>query len=149
MNAVASGIRRLEDQGRILEAKLREHDAFLDLLYGATAAASRTSDKKRLQALSNFVFHAALNNDIDDAIESVILDRVSNLTSAHFRILELFANHDDCEFGWKKHIPDYDSDSSKWDAVKDDVHENMRLIHHTGLTDLGTLVLTRIAEVDA
>ena len=139
---------RIIDIERRLDTKLSDNDEFLDVLYQATAVAGRTSDSAKLDALCNFVLYNAQNPNIDDALESMLLDRISNCSAAHFYILTCFATHDDCEFKWMKYVSNYEQNETKWNAVKEDVY-NMQLIDHVKPSDLGKLLIERIRRSDS
>ena len=145
MLAIAEGIRKLESQQRVLDSQLREHDAFLDILYSATAIASRTSNERKLLALQNFIFNAAVTPDIDEAIEFIALGKIADCSGAHLHLLQIRAQGGD----WTAKIADYETNKTKWDLVSRDL-SNMQLLgpyDENDLSDTAHLILQRIADV--
>lgn len=85
VNAVNDLIQLVED---LEEENLAANEQFLDAVANATAAATGTSQREKLDALRNAVLNAALSSDLDSDTQAIFLNNIRDLTPSHLRILE-------------------------------------------------------------
>jgi hypothetical protein len=92
MEAVAEGIRSLEEKQRCVVDDLKTNDGFIDTVMQASQAAVRTANEEKREALRNAVLNAALPNSPDEAKRQTFVNFVDELSTWHLRILSLFSN---------------------------------------------------------
>lgn len=128
MESVAHAIRHLQDESRVTEERLSQNEAFLDVLYGASALACRTANEAKLEALKNLVLYAALNHEIDGAVEHIVLRLASQCSELHIALLlalhsttldELATTRPYLDF-FALRISDFCADDARWKMVMED-----------------------------
>lgn len=92
MEAVAEGLRRLEQEKGIDIERLKDNDAFIDTVMQASQVALRNSQQEKLDALRNAVLNSATPQPIEESRQQMFLNLVDVLTAWHIRILKLLSN---------------------------------------------------------
>jgi hypothetical protein len=90
MNAVATGLRDLEEQGAIILAHLQDNEQFVSTLLQASQAAQRSHQEEKIEALRNAVLNSALPNPPEESLQQIFVGLVDSFTVWHLRILRLF-----------------------------------------------------------
>ncbi len=92
MEAIASGLRELEEKRRCIVDELSTNDAFIDTVMQASQVAAQTANQEKREALRNAVLNAAMPNPPDESKRQIFVNLVETLTPWHLRILVLFDN---------------------------------------------------------
>ncbi|MEI7685086.1 MAG: alpha/beta hydrolase [Planctomycetota bacterium] len=92
MEAVAQGLRDLEERQKCVIDDLASNDVFIDTVMAASQAAIRSSQQEKREALKNAVLNAALPSPPDELRQQMFVNLVETLTVWHLRILRLFAD---------------------------------------------------------
>lgn len=92
MEAVADGLRRLEQEKGIDIDKLGDNETFIDTVMQASQVAMRNSHQEKRDALRNAVLNSALPHSVDESRQQMFLNLVDVLTVWHIRILKLLSN---------------------------------------------------------
>lgn len=92
MEAVAQGLRELEEKQGCVIDELASNDVFIDTVMSASQAAIRTSQEEKRKALKNAVLNSALPNPPDESRRQMFVGLVESLTVWHLRILRFFSD---------------------------------------------------------
>jgi hypothetical protein len=69
---------------------LSENNEFIDIVMSASAAAVRTANDKKREALRNAVLNTAIGRSPEESLAQVFVSLVDQFTDWHLRILQLF-----------------------------------------------------------
>lgn len=69
---------------------LKDNEALITAILNATAAAARTHEEDKLEALRNAITNAALGMEADDHVQMMFIRFVDELQGLHLRMLALF-----------------------------------------------------------
>lgn len=92
MEAIAQGLRELEEKQKCVIDDLASNDVFIDTVMSASQAAIRNSQQEKREALKNSVLNAALPNPPDESRQQIFVGLVETLTVWHLRILRFFSD---------------------------------------------------------
>ena len=92
MEAVAEGLKRLEEQGHRSFEELASDESFVDAVLQASHIAMRNSSEEKQKALRSAILNSALPSAPDESRRQMFLSWVDDLTVWHLRILTLLAN---------------------------------------------------------
>lgn len=92
MEAIAHGLRKLEEKQKCVIDDLASNDVFIDTVMAASHAAIRNSQQEKREALKNAVLNAALPNPPDESRQQIFVELIDSLTVWHLRILRFFSN---------------------------------------------------------
>lgn len=92
MEAVAEGLRSLEQEHRIDFEQLKDNENFIDMVMQASQVAMRNSHQEKREALRNAVLNSALPYPVDETRQKMFLNLVDMFTFWHIRILKLLSN---------------------------------------------------------
>jgi hypothetical protein len=95
MDKVADGLRQLEAKAGVTIEQLQGNEAFVSTVAQASAAAIRTHQQEKIEALRNAVLNTALPSSLDDSLQQFFLGLVDTFTEWHLRILHLCNAPDD------------------------------------------------------
>jgi len=87
MVEVGEKLHELEEKGLDL-SKLQGNDQFITAVMQASAAAIRTHQQAKLDALKNAVVNIALGETADETLQHILLGFIDELTEMHFRVLK-------------------------------------------------------------
>lgn len=90
MSSMANGLRTLEENGRIVQARLAENEAFVDVFLGASRISVQTSNTAKREYLKNAVLNAAVDQEPDEALQQIYLDLLLSLTDWHLKALTYY-----------------------------------------------------------
>jgi len=150
MSAITEALQKLEDRKILTIDDVFNNEKFITILVEASSIAIRNHDKEKLEALKNVVIHTALDPDIDDAIQSIVLRTISNCSGAHLYLLKRKSEVSNNDIEYNELIPMYEQDKTKWDTVINDL-SNLSLIGaygSDGLSDLAHLIIDSISDTE-
>src|SRR5688572_6119346 len=88
MKVVAEGLLLLQEKVESFDpANLKNNEPFVTTVLEATAAAMRTHQKEKLEALRNVVLNAAMLNPAEEDLQLLFVHWISRLTTWHLHIL--------------------------------------------------------------
>jgi hypothetical protein len=146
--AIEKRIQILESNHLVKIEEVFERDDFLDAFMTASVIAVRTSNLNKIKALENFVCNVALYPNVDEAVDSICLSLLSDLSGAHLYVLSRIYVLNDDALPPQNVISGYYDDQEKWNLVKYDLG-NRGLIGpfgSAGLSDIAMLLVTRISS---
>jgi len=86
MGEVGEKLRELEERGLDL-SKLQGNEQFITAVMQASAAAIRTHQQAKLDALRNAIVNIALGETADETFQHLLLGFIDEFTEMHFRLL--------------------------------------------------------------
>jgi hypothetical protein len=86
MEQVGEKLRELEERGLDLSA-LQDNEQFITAVMQASAAAIRTHQQAKLDALKNAIVNIALGDTPDETFQHLLLGFIDEFTEMHFRLL--------------------------------------------------------------
>lgn len=90
---IADGLTQLQEQVHVLRLEdLSENDSFVSTVMNASAAAIKTHQEEKLNALRNAVLNAALPDAPQDHLQSMFVGLINDLTAWHVVILRWIAS---------------------------------------------------------
>ena len=92
MQSITERMLRLETENRLKFEDLQQDEAFVTLMLNAGAAAVRTHEDEKLNALRNAVLNAACAEQPDRNVELQFVSLVDQLSGWHLRLLLLLAD---------------------------------------------------------
>jgi hypothetical protein len=92
MEAVAVGLRRLEQEKGLDIEQLKFNESFIDTVMQASQVALRNNQDEKHDALRNAVLNSASTQPIEESRQQMFLNLVDVLTVWHIRILKLLSN---------------------------------------------------------
>lgn len=91
LEGLAERLAVLECKGLDLAA-LRDNDEFIDIVMIASAAAIKTSNEKKREALRNAVINTALGRTPEESLAQIFVSLIDGFTEWHLKVLKLFEN---------------------------------------------------------
>ncbi|NRT88905.1 hypothetical protein [Clostridium beijerinckii] len=88
-------------------SNLCNNEEFTTVLMNASQMAIRNHNEIKLEALKNAVLNSAIRTNLDDTIQFMYLNYISELTSWHIQILDLFRNPTNWFIKNNKNKPSY------------------------------------------
>ena len=146
--AIEKRIQILESNHLVKIEEVFEHDDFLDAFMTASVIAVRTSNLNKIKALENFVCNVALYPNVDEAVDSICLSLLSDLSGAHLYVLSRMYVLNDDALPPQDVISGYYDDQEKWSLAKYDLG-NRGLIGpfgSAGLSNIAMLLVTSISS---
>lgn len=118
LNALAERLGKLEQDGRVIIAELRDNDEFVSTVMQASQLAVRNHRQEKIDALRNAVLNTALEQAPEDSKRELFLRWIDELGVWHLRLLALLADPP----GWfernGKKIPEFAISSSLHQVIE-------------------------------
>ena len=90
MREVGEGLLRLEQERGVDLDALKGNDEFIDIVMSASAAALKTSSRRKREALKNAVLNVASGESPEESLAQVFVALVDHFPEWHLKILKLF-----------------------------------------------------------